>query len=107
MTTPLYNQYIQIKKLYPDHLVLMKIGDFVGALDADAHTLALALGMSVQTRRMGRKLTVDMAGFPFVYTEERIATLLEAGYRVALAEPIPDIKDKGHSIYETKEVANG
>jgi len=103
--TPLYNQYRQLKKQYPNHIVLMKIGDFTEAFDADAHTLALILGINVQTRRMGRKLTIDMAGFPSVYTKERIRVLIEKGYKVALAEPIPDIKDAGHSIY--KEVTNG
>ena len=99
-----YEQYQQIKRQYPNHIILMKIGDFYEAFDGDAQVVADELGLNVVTRSLNRKAKVQMAGFPVGQSgTERIEALQGKGYGVAVAEPIEGIKDKGHSIYQAKE----
>ena len=39
-TTPLRRQYLQIKKQYPDAILLFRLGDFYETFDEDAKVLA-------------------------------------------------------------------
>jgi DNA mismatch repair protein MutS len=85
MTMLILETYKQVKQAHPDKIVLMRVGDFVEALDGDARTIAKTLDIVLVSRKFGDK-RVPMAGFPYFAAEAYIKRLVEAGHKVALAE---------------------
>jgi len=88
ITPPLRRQYLEVKRRYPDMLVLFQIGDFFEAFDADAVTLSRALGVALTTKHMGKHLRVPLAGIPVHALQQHLAKLVEKGYRVAICEQL-------------------
>ncbi len=87
--TPLYRQYLELKRQHPDAILLFRLGDFYEAFDEDAKILARELDLVLT----GRKLTKGeernpMAGVPHHAVETYIARLVEKGYRVAICEQV-------------------
>ena len=76
--------YTKVKKLYPDHIVLYRIGDFLEAFNEDAKTVAQVCDIVLTRMPDGG---VWLAGFPHFAADRYIALLTEAGHKVALAEP--------------------
>jgi DNA mismatch repair protein MutS len=64
MTPSLRRQYLEIKRRYPDMLVLFQVGDFFETFDDDAITLSRALGVTLTTKQLGKNLRVPLAGIP-------------------------------------------
>lgn len=81
-------KYRKLKRDYPDHILLIRIGDFVEAFDEDAGIVSGVCSIVLSYRPLGRLEQVPMAGCPYWRTEEMIATLLGAGHKVALAEEV-------------------
>ena len=90
----LFAQHAKLKAEYPDALLLMRVGDFYEAFDADADSLARLLGLT-KTCRGDRR----MAGFPHMQLQRYLPVLIKAGLRVAVAEPAP-----GSTIVETTRI---
>ena len=53
MTTPLRQQYLQIKKQFPDTIVFFRLGDFYESFDDDAKKVADACNIVLTGRDMG------------------------------------------------------
>jgi DNA mismatch repair protein MutS len=77
------NTYKAIKAQYPQHVVLLRIGDFYEAFDDDAHKLAKACDLTV-TRTLASQQPV--CGFPCHQGDRMIALALKAGHTVAVAD---------------------
>ncbi len=88
--TPVRQQYLQIKKQYPDTIVFFRLGDFYETFDEDAKTSARELDL-VLTARTGR----PMAGVPYHAVENYLSRLIEKGYHVAICEQVGEQPDKG------------
>lgn len=88
ITPPLRRQYLDIKRRYPDLLVLFQVGDFFEAFDEDAVTLSQALGVALTTKHMGKHVRVPLAGIPVHSLQQHLAKLMERGYRVAICEQL-------------------
>jgi DNA mismatch repair protein MutS len=88
--TPLYRQYLEIKKQHPDAILFFRLGDFYETFDEDARIAARELDLVLT----GRQLTAGgdernpMAGVPHHAVEGYIARLIEKGYRVAICEQV-------------------
>ncbi|RME44906.1 MAG: DNA mismatch repair protein MutS, partial [Chloroflexi bacterium] len=88
--TPLYRQYLEIKKQHPDAILMFRLGDFYEMFDEDAEVAARELDLVLT----GRQLTTGggernpMAGVPHHAVEGYIARLIEKGYRVAICEQV-------------------
>jgi len=63
-TTPLMRQYYQIKRRYPDTIVLFRLGDFYETFDDDAITTAKVCNITLTKRNNGSAGDIPMAGFP-------------------------------------------
>jgi DNA mismatch repair protein MutS len=74
-------QYQELKRRYPDHLLLFRLGDFYEMFFADAEVGAKALQITL-TSRQG----APMAGIPHHAGEAYIARLVKAGHKVAICE---------------------
>ncbi len=90
MTTPMRQQYLSIKSQHPDCILLFRLGDFYETFDEDAKTVAQVCDVVLTSRPAGGDQRVPLAGVPYHAVDAYIAKLVEAGYRVAIAEQITE-----------------
>jgi len=90
--TPMLSQYADLCEEHDDAVVLFQVGDFYeafcGAAEAVARTCEVAL-----TQREDSTGTWPMAGIPIDNAAGYLDRLLDAGYRVALAEQVEDAEE--------------
>ncbi|CCQ36023.1 DNA mismatch repair protein MutS [Natronomonas moolapensis 8.8.11] len=87
--TPMLSQYLELCERYGDALVLFQVGDFYETFCSAAETTARLLEITL-TQREDSTGTYPMAGIPIDNAESYVETLLDAGYRVAIADQIED-----------------
>jgi DNA mismatch repair protein MutS len=91
-TTPLMQQYVQVKIKYPDAVLLFRVGDFYETFGEDAVKASRALGITLTSRNNGGS-DIELAGFPYHSLDLYLPRLVRAGYRVAICEqmekPVP------------------
>ena len=91
-TTPLMQQYVQVKIQYPDAVLLFRVGDFYETFGEDAVKASRALGITLTSRNNGGS-DIELAGFPYHSLDLYLPRLVRAGYRVAICEqmekPVP------------------
>ena len=63
--SPVYRQYLELKKQNPSAVILMRLGDFYEALERDAEQLADELDLTLTSRDFGLGERVPMIGFPY------------------------------------------
>lgn len=85
-------QYYQIKKQYPDTVLLYRMGDFFETFEEDAKIASKVLGITLTKRANGAAGEVPLAGFPHHALDSYLPKLVRAGYRVAVCEQIEDPK---------------
>ena len=94
--TPLRQQYLQIKKQYPDIVVLFRLGDFYETFDDDARVASSVLGITLTSREMGKGQRVPMAGIPHHSLDGYLGKLIRAGHKVAVCDQTSDpVEGKG------------
>ncbi len=93
--SPIRQQYLQIKRQYPQAIVFFRLGDFYETFDEDAETAARELDLVLTSRPVARNQRVPMAGIPHHAAEGYIARLIAKGYHVAICEQIGDEPVKG------------
>lgn len=84
--TPLRQQYLEIKKQYPDAIVFFRLGDFYETFDEDAQKTSEALDIVLTSRPVAKGVRVPMAGIPFHAVDNYLGRLIEKGYHVAICE---------------------
>jgi DNA mismatch repair protein MutS len=87
--TPMLSQYLDLCERYPDSLVLFQVGDFYETFCEAAERTARLLEITL-TKREDSTGRYPMAGIPVDSAESYIETLLDAGYRVAVADQVQD-----------------
>jgi DNA mismatch repair protein MutS len=102
-TTPLYQQYQDIKQRHRDALLLFRIGDFYETFDDDARLLSRELDIVLTSKPMGKNIRVPLAGIPHHSLERHLATLIARGHRVAICEQLttaPVKSEAGRNLIE-------
>src|SRR5512146_526995 len=84
--SPIRRQYLDIKRRYPDAILLFRLGDFYETFDDDARILSSELEIVLTSREMGRGEKVPLAGIPYHAAEGYIARLISRGYKLAVCE---------------------
>jgi DNA mismatch repair protein MutS len=84
--TPIRRQYLQIKKQYPDAIVLFRLGDFYETFDEDARITSRELEIVLTSREMGKGNKVPLAGIPYHALDSYLGKLIGRGYKVAICE---------------------
>src|SRR6056297_625672 len=87
--TPMMSQYFELCERYDDSLVLFQVGDFYETFCEAAETTARLLEITL-TQREDSTGEYPMSGIPIDNAESYIETLLDAGYRVAVADQVQD-----------------
>ncbi len=95
MTTPVRQQYLSVKKQYPDTIVFFRLGDFYETFDEDARTIAKALDIVLTSRNVDKGQRIPMAGVPYHAVESYLARLIRAGFKVAICEQLGSEPIKG------------
>ena len=90
--TPLMRQYSQIKKRYPDTILLFRMGDFFETFEDDAVLTAKICGITLTKRNNGGADETPLAGFPHHQLDNYLPRLVRAGHRVAVCEQLEDPK---------------
>ena len=84
--TPVMRQFMDIKKGYPDAILMFRMGDFYEMFFEDAVTVAPVLDIAVTSRDKGVECPVPMAGVPYHAIGGYLRTLVERGFKVAICE---------------------
>ncbi|MGB8646830.1 MAG: DNA mismatch repair protein MutS [Anaerolineae bacterium] len=95
MTTPVRQQYLRIKKQFPDVIVLFRLGDFYETFDDDAKIVSEVCNIVLTGRDMGLGQRVPLAGVPYHAVETYMARLIAAGHKVAIVEQMTEESVKG------------
>jgi DNA mismatch repair protein MutS len=93
--TPLRQQYLDIKREYPDCILFFRLGDFYETFDDDAQTAARVLGLTLTSRPVSKDNRIPMAGVPHHALENYVAKLIEQGYHVAICDQVGEVTGKG------------
>ena len=93
-TTPLMQQYQEMKKKHPDAVLLFRVGDFYEIFGKDAVTASEILGITLTRRANGKDNFIELAGFPHHALDTYLPKLVRAGQRVAICEQLEDPKLK-------------
>ena len=95
--TDIWERYTLTKTHYPDHLALIRVGDFYELFEQDAVEASDTLELTLTGRDVkGKPTRVPMCGFPYHTMDKFLQKLLDKGYKVAVAE-----EDKTLPIKET------
>ena len=84
------NQYLSVKREYPDAILLFRLGDFYEMFYEDAKTASKILGIALTSRDRSKKNPVPLCGVPFHSVEPYISKLLQSGNKVAVCEQVGD-----------------
>lgn len=84
--TPMMQQYLDIKKDYPDSILFYRMGDFYEMFYEDALTASRILGLALTTRDKGKENPIPMCGLPYHSSSSYISRLIRHGLKIAVCE---------------------
>jgi len=93
--SPARQQYLEIKREYPNTIVFFRLGDFYETFDEDAEITARELDIVLTSRSIGKGVRAPLAGIPYHAVDNYLARLIEKGYHVAICEQVGDAPIKG------------
>jgi DNA mismatch repair protein MutS len=88
-------QYLGIKRDYPDTLMLYRMGDFYELFFDDAVKAAKLLDITLTTRGHSGGRPIKMAGVPFHAVEQYLAKLVKLGESAVICEQVGEVTGKG------------
>ncbi|MCK4670101.1 MAG: DNA mismatch repair protein MutS [Nanoarchaeota archaeon] len=83
--TPAMEQFVRVKKEYPDCILFFRMGDFYEMFFEDAKTASRVLDITLTKRG-----SAPLAGVPWHALEPNLAKMVKAGYKVAIVEQTED-----------------
>lgn len=89
--TPMVQQYLDIKRQYPDCILFFRLGDFYEMFFEDAQVASRELEIVLTGRDSGQD-RIPMCGVPYHSVTGYLAKLLNKGYKVAICEQVEDPK---------------
>ena len=93
--TPIRQQYLEIKRQYPNTILLFRLGDFYETFDQDAEIASRELDIVLTSRPIGKGMRAPLAGIPYHAINNYLSRLIEKGYHVAICEQVGDQPTKG------------
>jgi DNA mismatch repair protein MutS len=77
--TPMMQQYMDIKKDYPDAILFFRLGDFYEMFFEDAIIASKAMEVTLTGKNCGLEERAPMCGVPYHSADFYIAKLIEKG----------------------------
>ncbi|HET9907233.1 MAG TPA: DNA mismatch repair protein MutS [Anaerolineales bacterium] len=93
--SPARQQYLDIKRDYPNTILFFRLGDFYETFDEDAEITARELDIVLTSKPVGKGIRAPLAGIPYHAVENYLARLIEKGYHVAICEQMGETPVKG------------
>ena len=90
--TPMMEQYYQVKKQYPDILLMFRMGDFYEMFFEDAREAARILNISLTVRGKLGETPIPMAGIPHHAAATYVDRISQQGKKVVICEQLEDPK---------------
>ncbi len=87
-SSPMMEQYRNIKEQHPDKLLLFQVGDFYELFFEDARVAAREMEIALTTRDAGSEDPIPLAGVPIHSAETYLNRLLGKGYKVVVCEQV-------------------
>lgn len=91
--TPMMQQYYDIKKAYPDMLLLFRMGDFYELFFDDAKAASRILNISLTHRGKLGDIPIPMSGIPHHAASSYIDRITSQGLKAAICEQTEDPKE--------------
>ena len=91
--TPMMEQYYQVKKQYPDILLMFRMGDFYEMFFEDAREAARILNISLTVRGKIGETPIPMAGIPHHAAATYVDRISQLGKKVVICEQMEDPKE--------------
>jgi len=91
-STPLMQQYREIKSRHQDAILFFRMGDFYEMFYEDAEVASRTLGLTLTSRNNGGASEVPLAGVPVKAAGEYLRRLVQQGFRVSICEQTEDPK---------------
>jgi len=88
--TPMMQQYMDVKKDYPDCILFFRLGDFYEMFFEDALTASKAMEITLTGKSCGLPERAPMCGVPYHAADTYIGKLIDKGYKVAICEQTED-----------------
>src|SRR4030042_4969683 len=88
VSTPIRQQYLRIKRKYPQAIVLFRLGDFYETFDEDARIASRELEIVLTSREMGKGNKIPLAGIPYHALDGYLAKLINRGYKLAICDQL-------------------
>ena len=89
-STPLMQQYREIKARHHHAILFFRMGEFYEMFYEDAETASRVLGITLTARNNGGAAEVPLAGVPVKAASDYIRRLVQHGFRVAICEQMED-----------------
>ena len=86
--TPLMRQYFDIKKEFPDALLLFQVGDFYELFFEDAHKAAAFLGIVLTQRGTLGDQPIPLCGVPRHTVDHYLVKLVKGGFCVVICDQL-------------------
>ncbi len=103
--TPMLQQYMDIKKMHPDKLLLFRMGDFYETFFDDAIKASKILGITLTARDRKSDNPVPLAGIPHHAIDRYMDKLIRSNTKVVICEQVEDPKEaKGLVKREVVEI---
>ncbi len=90
--TPMFEQYLAIKKTIPETVLFFRLGDFYEMFFEDAEKASALLDITLTSRNGGSAGKVPMCGVPYHSAKSYINRLNREGLKVAICEQVEDPK---------------
>ena len=103
-TTPMMEQYLEVKEQYSDYILMYRLGDFYECFFDDALIASKELELTLTSRDCGFGNRGAMCGVPFHKADVYIGKLVERGYKVAICEQVENPKEKTDKSLVKREV---
>ncbi|HUO83717.1 MAG TPA: DNA mismatch repair protein MutS [Thermoanaerobaculia bacterium] len=89
-TTPMFEQYFELKRQVPDAIVFFRLGDFYEMFFEDAEKAAPLLDLVLTARGKGGECEAPMCGVPYHAADQYVAKLIRHGLSVAVCEQVEE-----------------
>ena len=89
--TPAMEQFVEMKKQYPDCVIMFRMGDFYEMFYEDAETATRELEITLTSRGKGES-RAPLAGIPYHALDNYLGRFVKKGYKVAICEQLEDPK---------------
>ncbi|MBQ8434629.1 MAG: DNA mismatch repair protein MutS [Oscillospiraceae bacterium] len=88
--SPMMQQYLETKELYPDTILFFRVGDFYEMFFDDALVVSRAIELTLTGKDCGLEEKAPMCGVPHHSADIYIKKLIDAGFKVAIREQLTD-----------------